>query len=299
MNKRAFMTVIANQASGPTFAASITPTIGNSIITDGDMESGVVTTWPAVGTPETREKSGTQKHGGSQALHVSGNDATGAQQIPGGASANTWYHFDAWAYVVSGQFNIKGAFAGLTFSKVFTLASWTEVFAADVTINATNPRVQGASYNGAAEWYMDDVYAKPLTTASCFATSTTGGATDTVSAKVTGSAMQKIGVVANLDSITVPANYVLGVVDKESSKAYLYQVSAGVYTQKINTGITYADDKLIEIRHTAPTTYQLWYNGAKVGTDQTINDAAINSNTLYAQFATHGSCSFSSFTLAP
>jgi len=279
------------------FAAAISPTIGATIVTDGDMESGVVTTFPAVNSPTTREKSGTQKHGGAQSLHIITDAvAEGAQQIET-ALANTWHHINAWGYVVSGDLRIKGAFAFANIYKLFSAASWVELFGSDVTLNATNPRIQFVSDLVAiSEFYTDDVYVKPLTMATCFATPRTGGALDTVSAKVTSIDLHKIGVVANLDSISAPLNYVLAVVDKYSSRAWLYQISNGVYAAKINAAaITYVDDKLIEIRHTAATTYQLWYNGAQVGADQTINDAAINNNTLYAQFSTYAGNTFTSF----
>ena len=286
----------------PDFVASISPTLETSIVTDGDMELAGVANWYDNGTPTTKEKSTAQKHGGSQSLHIiSDAAAEGAVNYNNTATVHKWHFISAWAYVVAGDLHVTQSF-GLGVAKTLTAAAWTQLIGADICSGA-NPRfIARANTVAVSEFYIDDVVVNPLTMASCFANPRTGGALDTVSANVTSIQQCRIGVAANVDSPTNPQNYVLAVVIKESAttaKAYLYQVSGGVYTAKINgTAITYVDDALVEIRHTATTTYQLYYNGAKVGADQTISDANINANTTYMQFSTYSGNIFTSFTLA-
>lgn len=287
---------------GDVLVTSISPTLETDIVVDGDMEAAGVTAWGASGSPTTREKSGTQVHGGSQALRIITDAAgEGVAQIDTG-TVNKWHLFSAWGYVATGDLQITQSF-GLSCAKNFSAASWAQLLGSDLNTGASPRIIARSNAVAASEFYVDDVYIWPLTMASCFANPRTSTATATVSAAVTSIQQCRIGVSANLDSISNPQNYVLAVVIKESTttaKAWLYQVSGGVYTAKINgTAVTYADDGLIEIRHTAATTYQLWYRGSQVGADQTISDANINNNTLYAQFSTYSGCLFSSFTLAP
>lgn len=282
---------------GADYVPSISPTVGADTTADGDMEAAGVASWPASGSPTTREKSGTQAHGGSQSLRiVTDEGAEGAQQIRGATATNQWVEWGAWGYLQTGELNITGSF-GIAAAKFITsTGSWQQFLATDL-VTGTNPRMIFRSYNiAASEFFVDDVHFKAITLATCFDNPKTGAAVTNVGANVSVVDRTKAGVVANLDSISNPQNYVLAVIDQ--AKAWLYQVSAGVYTAKINgTNITYVADAVLEIRHTAETTYQLWYNGSQVGTDQTISDANINANTLYAQFSTYSGNAFTSFTL--
>ena len=301
-NKGVLIATVLSGGGGDVLVTSISPTLEATISIDPDMEAAGVTAWGASGTPTTREKSGTQTHGGSQALRIITDAAgEGAAQIDT-STVNKWHLFSAWGYVAAGDLQITQSF-GLSCAKNFSAASWAQLLGSDLNTGA-NPRIIARSGAVAAsEFYVDDVYVWPLTMASCFANPRTSTPTATVSAAVTSIQQCRIGVAANVDDKDNPQNYVLAVVIKESTttaKAWLYQVSAGVYTAKINgTAVTYQDDGLIEIRHTAETTYQLFYRGSQVGADQTISDANINNNTTYMQFSTYSGCLFSSFTLAP
>lgn len=51
---------------------------------------------------------------------------------------------------------------------------------------------------------------------------------------------------------------------------------AGTATTLIgSTSIAFVANALLEIRRTAATTFQFWYNGTQIGTDQTVSDATI------------------------
>ena len=104
-----------------------------------------------------------------------------------------------------------------------------------------------------------------------------------------------VGAIANLDSATNPQNFIIAFHD--GSTIYLDKCVAGVYTTLITVASTFVADALIEIRRPSGNTFQLWYNGAQVGTNQTISDASIISNLRYGLFSTDGNNKISSATI--
>jgi hypothetical protein len=93
------------------------------------------------------------------------------------------------------------------------------------------------------------------------------------------------GVVARVDSWSSPANFIIACHNGDSTIT-LAKCVAGVYTELIKDSVTtcYCQDAEIEVRCTG-TTVSLWYNGEKIGADQTVDHAAINSNTNHGLFS--------------
>jgi hypothetical protein len=60
--------------------------------------------------------------------------------------------------------------------------------------------------------------------------------------------------------------------------------------------VAFSANAQIEIRRPSGNTFQLWYSGTQRGTDQTVADAGIISNTRYGLFSTHTN-EFSEFSL--
>ena len=79
----------------------------------------------------------------------------------------------------------------------------------------------------------------------------------------------------------------------------LTKVVAGVTTTLIAvTTASFVSNALIELRRTAPTTYQMWYNGSQVGTDQTISDSQFASSPpCFGLTARDAVCRFSEFQI--
>lgn len=48
-----------------------------------------------------------------------------------------------------------------------------------------------------------------------------------------------------------------------------------------NTTLTFVAGAYLEVRRPSPTTFQLWYNGAQVGTTQTVSDSQIVGNVVH------------------
>jgi hypothetical protein len=96
----------------------------------------------------------------------------------------------------------------------------------------------------------------------------------------------RAGVVVKLDDPNHPQNYVVGYL--KEGYIYLSQVLSQVETVLIDEACPAIDGELIEIRQSG-TTYQLFYNGWQKGTDQTIDNPAINNNQYVGLYCNGGS----------
>ncbi len=97
-----------------------------------------------------------------------------------------------------------------------------------------------------------------------------------------------VGFCLNMDSATNPLNFVLAFVD--GVNAYLETCLNGVYT-RYSVASAWADDDEFKVTKTG-TTYKLYRNNTQLGVDQTINQSAINNNTLHMQFSTYSGNQF-------
>lgn len=148
-----------------------------------------------------------------------------------------------------------------------------------------------ASANAAGqEWRFDDLEFYTMTLASCLQTRRRTPTGDfIVSQRLRVTPTSWIGFCLNMDSAN-PLNCVFAFVD--GVNIYLDTCLNGVYT-RYTTACTWANDDELKVTKTG-TTYKLYKNNTQVGTDQTINQAAINDNTLHMQFSTYGSNLFTS-----
>lgn len=87
------------------------------------------------------------------------------------------------------------------------------------------------------------------------------------------------------DSTDNPSNFIQARMSSTVGtpcRVTLQKIVGGTATTLISfTGVTFSANALLEIRRTANTTFQLWYNGVQVGTDQTIADSGILSNSYH------------------
>jgi hypothetical protein len=82
----------------------------------------------------------------------------------------------------------------------------------------------------------------------------------------------EVGIISNADTLT-PTNYLRGYYNGTQFK--LDKTVAGVTTNLITVVGSFVGGASLEIVRTALATFQLRYNGAQVGTNQTVNDVAI------------------------
>lgn len=102
--------------------------------------------------------------------------------------------------------------------------------------------------------------------------------TDKISASINTYAASTAGVVANADT-TTPTNYLHAYYN--GTQIRLDKIVGGVTTNLVSSALSFVANASIEIRRTATATFQVWYNGVQVGSNQTVNDAAIQSGKYF------------------
>lgn len=201
-------------------------------------------------------------------------------------TANRWYRTELKVNSVTGSFSTNGS--GPNYSAPGTYAK---------TLRAGNNFAAISASSGSSAGEFDDFFNYELTLATLFLTRDFGAANVDASAKITFSASvpAQAGVVLNLDSALSPANFVLGYHD--GTNAILVKCVGGTYTSLINTSATYSAGAALRVVKSGPTTYQIWYNGTQRGTDQTVSDAGIISNTRHGIFCTHAGSNLDDFSI--
>ena len=295
--------------SGATWAiasglAVNTPTEGAEKLTDGGFEVWTsptnLTNWTETlaGTSTVNQDS-TQQRSGTYCARLdidASNSNAFVQQVP--------------AVVVNDWVILRGYSKSIPTGKAHNTAlnnqlsennTWTITDSYALIVHCAVIRLLGGftvGYNkvsaASSSLYFDDFSLKKLTTADLPATLETGQANVTVKgnwAIVKGS---HAGVIMNLDSVSSPNNWVVLIQNGSSGNLYLWKCVAGTISQVVASAVTYVAGAAVELRKTAATTYQMWYNGAQVGADQTISDASIISNTRHGLLSAYNGnqCSF-------
>lgn len=282
---------------GSSLAAPV-PVLGAELLANGDMETGdPPSNWTANGSA-TLSSVADERTGGSGAAAM--NIARGAAssvaaiQTPT-IAANAWVFATAWIKNVNAvNVSLQLALGTNSDSALVTATSWTQVFVVHRQSSSNQVRCVVGGANG-TQGRFDDYSAKPLTLSSLFSTKSYPLTHTVTTANVTVTTGTRAGVVANLDNPTSPANFVFA--SHDGTTARLTKCVGGTYTDLVSDAATYVAGATIEIRRLASTnTYQLWYNGSQIGTNQTISDAGIVSNILYGYFNTYAGNSLSGFS---
>lgn len=267
------------------------PPLAGELLTDGGVETWNTATdlasWTEIVTGgSTLNREAAIFHGGSFSARadIDGAGANAGVQQSVTAALGLWLYLDWWMRSTGGTANaVVNTLAGAGRAPGSTWTNYIDV----IRVNSANPPIKFQRAGGASlSFYFDDISVKALTLNQLIALGTTATSLPIVSANATiGMAGTQAGVVACVDSLSNPQNGVWGYHDR--ANAVMVKLVGGVWTQLISTAATYAAGALIEIRRTATTTFQLWYNGVQRGTDQTVADAGITSNTNYGGFLTY------------
>lgn len=300
------MPLLTNQASrllgGGKLAAPV-PALGAEKISNGNFETWVSATdagsWgesASGGSSVNREAASV--HGGTYAARIDFDASANAYMSQASNLANNeWCLVESWMRTSASGKTMYIALGAVTGKTRDPGTTWTQYF--DVLRTAANnPSLTLAKVSAAsASIYFDDVSVKAITLASMFSVRSYGTHT-TTKVGVTIMAGTRAGVVCNLDSATSPANFVIA--SHDGSLCRLTKCVAGTYTELISTSVAYAPGAYVEIRRpVGGDIWQLYYNGSKVGADQTISDAAIKAATLAGLFNTFSSNQLSGFSCVP
>lgn len=195
----------------------------------------------------------------------------------------------------------------------FTLANLNN-YGANITANGSydidglgtgsNAFIYNAA-TGATAGTVDNVVCKALTLNTLIASVNAGYIGAIVKAAYTKGDRKCGGVVANLDSQSSPANFVIATILVQGTTTYMvvYKVVGGTYTIIVNfTSITYSAGANVELRtrrNGANLMVQAYYNNLAVGTEQTVSDAGIVNNTRHGIFSTNNANSIGIISVAP
>ena len=285
--------------------AVCTPTEGAEDISNGDMEAGDPPTgWTPIASAALASVADERTGGaGSKSMSVTnGLAATGYAVQTLHNTANTWVRYRMWAKRL-GASNLSmvhrmftSGFADVfgTYSSVITDNNW---YARDNTCRLIGNGCQAVAGShgstlGAAAQY-DDVSVVPLTGLTMYRKAASLG---NFRAAWTIATCMQAGLDILVNDPTTPTRYVRAYVDRIDSKMYAWKVIDGTWTAVLaGTTIVYSADAYVEIRHSVSGTMQFYYNNAQVGTDKTVSDVELLSNTYAGPFSTNGGNSLKSF----
>lgn len=263
-----------------TTAPAITPTYGSNRLTAtynpdfekaGTWTGGVAPSWTKSSTPTCTQET-TTIHGGSNSQKVVGDDG-GVYNASGGATiVGVWYRFSAYVYLGAGKARIDGTAGSNVLGNSATLATlstWTDVFFTNraLTTDGDGPYIN--IQQAGTTMYVDDAANKTITFSSMRAlVGTMTRKNTTYVCHPTAPVGIQVGM---LIEYVDDNNFIMALIDRAQGKGQLLTRVAGTFTSKVNANITYSAGAELKIIASG-TTYQLWYNGAQVGTNQTISD---------------------------
>lgn len=284
-----------------------TPTEGDELLTDGGLETWAsatnLTSWTETlqdaETSINQETTTVQAGSNSCRVDVGANAKYGQiSQVPT-LAVGEWANLSCYARKSAG-----GGTVGLRAENqrnaapsplALTTTEWSFQICSFLKNTAAGFLVGTRTGGGAStSLYQDTFSCKKITTSTLFAWLDAKRADVTTKAGWTTTNGTISGVVMNMDSAINPQNYVILAQNGLSSNLYLWKMVAGTITQVTSGTITYGAGRTIELRKSG-TTYQMFYNGSQVGTDQTISDASIISNTIHGAISTYGGNSLDTF----
>jgi len=269
--------------TGSTYAISTnkavnTPTVGGEMVVDTGFDN------PAAWTL------------GSGAS-VSGSKGVMTATLDGGfiqyniLTTGTWYSLGIDIDSISG--------GGIGFNNLSSTQTLGTTGSKIVTGRSLGTYFKFSRFTGTVTASVDNVSAKPLTLSSLFSSVSTSDKDVVASADVTMTSGTQAGVVTNLDSTGTPANFLIAYHDGTYIK--LDKNVGGTYTNLISATTTYSAGATLRVitYHSDASTLKVrvYYNNALRGTEQTVTDAGIISNTLHGLFSTYSGNTFDNFTL--
>lgn len=207
-------------------------------------------------------------------------------------SVGSWYA-GAYDIVARSQGATRMTYGGN--DAAFKSTIQTHRFYSRATI-ATSPILMTGDTGPTFIGSIDNITVKVLTLNTLFASilGTANNLTSTakISSLTTGT---QAGIVSLLNSTSSPSSFLIAYHD--GTNVRLEKCVSGTYTTLVTTAVAFTANATIEIRRPSGNTFQLWYNGVQINTDQTVSDSEIINNNLYGMFSTYSDNLISEFTL--
>jgi hypothetical protein len=288
-------------------AVNTPTTTGAELVTNGDMESGdPPSSWTL--SLATLSSAADERTGGSGAASIdvarNGADSFLAYQTLT-TVVGTWYVIDGWEKRIDTSHwaaitvrDSGGTWLIDTAQLRSTSTSWVQKTGTFRAIG-TSTHVRLDCFSSGADGTsnrFDDISVKVATLNELFTDIDDGSTSDYV-AEIeldTVVAGTQAGMVLNLDDATTPANFIIGYHDGVNAK--LDKCVAGTYTSVISAAAAYAAGAKLKV-HKQGTSFELFYNNAKIGSTSTISDSGIISNSKHGMFSTNSGNQLDNFTV--
>lgn len=262
-----------------------THTAANAASDPNENEANATTGWSASGGGVALAAVASP-YVGTYALQITSGGAANYIERATTATVDTWYYASVYAKDTTNNTGYLQTWSNWypvqNMSKLITAAYALYIGTGRSTATPIRLRLYNATAANVS--LIDNVSIRQLRTSSLFSGLQTKTVNAYVGANWNVSYWTQAGVVAGLDNATTPLYFVIAYYDKATAKVYLEKCINGVYTNLINTSTAYVVGATVQIRR-AGTTYQVFYNGAQIGADQTVDDASMG--YLYGAFSTY------------
>jgi hypothetical protein len=277
----------------------LAPTEGVERITnpgfEGAYTAGLAASWGKTGLPTISEENA-DVHSGLAAQKftaVAQNNAITQSINP--TVANRLYHASVWGKrLTTVGAGTARALYGSAFG-FYTAAAWTQLH---ITLSETaaSRTFVVISENGTTnfdDYLIDDASVKEILIPTTIRVIRTNTADVKVSVALPSvpTAVMRAGVVARVDDVANPQNYLCAYYNGTAIKLDKYE--AGVKTELITDTIPFVAGAKVEI-WVQGTTAQLRYNNSQIGVDQVVAASSANRHGLYS---TYGSNALGEFSL--
>jgi hypothetical protein len=303
MNKMKLMAMMNKKE----YARSIFPSLGVELLSDPGLE-GTYTLGLCAGLTKTGSPTVAQSanvHGGTKAQQFVAtlqNDRL-STLYDTTLIINKWFLLSVWSKRILGTGGtasvrfLQTALNSPDYSIPVVSAVYGRYFGSIVTLPTNlGLRLYPAFDPGVSNFdtiISDDLSVKEITFSTCLATpkhTSTGDCIISQRMRLFQGKYLRMGFCINLDSLSNPQNYVLACID--GVNAFILTCLNGAYSSYSTACVWANDDELKVIK--SGTSYSIYKNGTQLGVTQTINQVAINNNTLHMQFSTHGNNIFTS-----
>jgi hypothetical protein len=272
-------------------AAANTPTESAEKFTDGGLEDWAtatdLTSWAETlaGTSTVNQET-SDVHGGSNAARLD-IDASNSNAIVAQTPVLTlgdWVVVRGWAKseptaksLITTFSNNVGGNGSQTLTDEYAEFARNGIYRVAAGMDYRVNKQSAAS----SSLYIDDLSMNVLTRSTLVASFDAGEADLTVKADWTIIRGTHAGVIMNVDDPALPQNWVALVHAGGINNLLLIKCVNGTITQvALQAPVTYVEGATVELRKSG-STYQMYYNSVKIGSDQTISDASIVDNTIH------------------
>lgn len=259
----------------------LSPTVGSTLIANGNMETGSPPTGWTAGASATLTAAADERTGGSgvQSLQIAHGGSPNPQASRMHSTAG-WLLLECWIKNVdasSGRLDINNM--AFTNNVDITSTSWT---LARSTVRSTSTSgsiiLSARTITAARAARFDDASVQAITIGTMFGYRTFAAGNRYAQFKLTRVANTQMGVCHFVDD----NNFVIAYMDGFGNLRIEKRV-AGTYTSVATTGVTYSAGAVIRLTRT-DTTYSATYNGSPAGSG-TISDSAFTTTDKWGIFS--------------